>query len=596
MKNNIQNKLIFACIFSLIFSSCGKKTENTNSKNQNNDENLSEVFNKNVEILDLNNYQVQYEKNKTIIINNEKEENSEKHKIIMEKLGGISFQGNLIILKKMKEGPKYIVFQETPTKKELNKYLEKLNKKSYKTNSTLVRNDTGISETFEISSATVSLVKKNISCPMKLYSNDDETKDYCDRNASLELNYKIDMSGSKATMKEDPKTGLMIKTDNAKYILMTVSPEEEGGTGWHIAKEINQGFNRWNVFLTKRDFVGPYANKYNFWIKNTTNNREVHLVETFPQNTNPGASITKTNGMTVGISGGLNAGTSNAHPYAVVNLGASIQVSDSRNVSYVTQEYTVENASYNNIASWIWDSKVNDKICDYISRKSFNSCHYTEAIWKKSWTANKNKFSAISHKSFTPTFQAIYKTNKNNVGKSNFEMGTNAETGVILGKKTSLGFMSYVSIQTDNYKTPDITQNFAVDWSSPYFAAEQNIRLQNMSETQNTKCIFAQKNKIVTESECDESRGQIWGYDNEEKQFKTRIENDFCLSVNQDNFIEVNLCNMNNNQKWILNSDGYIQLNSISNKVIGINSDKRYILVDKNSNNAIKFEAYKAFL
>ena len=53
---------------------------------------------------------------------------------------------------------------------------------------------------------------------------------------------------------------------------------------------------------------------------------------------------------------------------------------------------------------------------------------------------------------------------------------------------------------------------------------------------------------------------------------------------------------MNNNQKWILNSDGYIQLNSISNKVIGINSDKRYILVDKNSNNAIKFEAYKAFL
>lgn len=594
--NSFKSKMIFTCLFSLVFSACGKKNADIINEDKVTEQNKSLVFVNDFRENEETDYIQQYSENKTLIINMENTQNLDKYNALMEKMGGLSFKGKLILIKKTKQGPKYVVFEDSPTKKVLNSYIHKMDTPKLEVNSTHEILEENISETSEISSATLSLVKKNISCPMKLFSNDDETKDYCEAKASLELNYKIDMSGSKATMKEDPKTGLMVKTDNAKYILITVSPEEEGGTGWHITKEIKQEFNRWSTFLTKRDFVGPYANKYKFWIKNNTNNREVQLVETYPQNTNPGSSISRTHGMTIGLSGGLNAGTATSHPYAVVNLGASVQVSDIRNVSYVTQEYTIENESYDNIASWIWDSKINEKTCDYITKKDLNACHYNELSWKKSWSANKNKFSAISYKSFTPTFQAIFKTNKKNVGKSIFEMGTNVETGVILGKKSSLGLLSYVTIKTDNFTTPDIIQMVSVDWSSPYFSSEQNIRLQNMSNSQSTKCIFARKDNIVTESTCNENRGQIWGYDNEEKQFKTRIKSEYCLEVDNNGYVGVNSCNMSNNQKWILNANGFIQLNSDKRKVIGNSLDQGYILVDINSKSAIKFEAYKAFL
>ena len=39
---------------------------------------------------------------------------------------------------------------------------------------------------------------------MKLYSNKDEYKDYCDSNAFVELNFKIDMLGSKISIQKDP--------------------------------------------------------------------------------------------------------------------------------------------------------------------------------------------------------------------------------------------------------------------------------------------------------------------------------------------------------------------------------------------------------
>ena len=91
------------------------------------------------------------------------------------------------------------------------------------------------------------------------------------------------------------------------------------------------------------------------------------------------------------------------------------------------------------MANWSWDAKVNDKICDYLTRKDFNTCHFTEAVWKQSWSANKNKFSAISHKSFAPSFKQSIKLIKIIKVSHRLKLAQMLKLGVILGRKVNLG-------------------------------------------------------------------------------------------------------------------------------------------------------------
>lgn len=586
--------LSLSSVFVISTLGCSKKTTQSTEK-------LSEFSHPKLIVANKDNihnedYLSHYDNNKVIFLDNSIESDNDIMHSLMKELGGISIASQYILLGKTKNGPKYFIYEEKPHPDLIKKHIDLISKENITNNINEDKVKTEIDETFTISSANISLVKRNVQCPMLMYYDEEDLKDYCAGNSFLELNYKIDMSGSKATMKEDPKTGMLIKTENAKYIIFSVSPEEEGGTGWHLAEDINQGFNRSEFLRSKRDFVGPYANKYHFWIKENNNVNDVKLVKTHPQNVNPGTNITQSHGMTIGLSGNVLGGIMNANPNASVNLGASVQVSNVRNMSFSTFEYTIENISHNNMANWSWDAKVNDKICDYLTRKDFNTCHFTEAVWKQSWSANKNKFSAISHKSFTPSFQAVYKTHKNNQGQSSFEIGTNVETGVILGRKVNLGLFKYINLKTHNYKIPNVVEKISVDWSSPFFASEINVRLQNVNELYASKCLLVDKSKKVIHSDCNNTRAQIWGYDNEEKQFKTRVFNEHCLNLDTNGYLSVSTCNINNNQKWVLNNQGYIQLSHDNNKVLGFDAYNNVKLVDINSQQKIKIEAYKAFL
>lgn len=585
-------KKIMICSFlCLTIISCGKQKD---LDSQPTTENYSTNF---VSIDDKNFFDINYldlfNINKVIYFENMSPENITNINKVIKKAIGISITGKYILLAKTAEGARYFIYDESPHPKLIKKHLNIIYKNQKIRSNT---NNNILNENLAISTVTISLIKRNIKCPMRMFYDADDLKDYCNGKAFLELNYKIDMGGSKATMKEDPKTGMLVKTENAKYIIFTVSPEEEGGTGWHLTENISQELNRAEFLRSKRDFLGPFANKYNFWIIDKNVSDQIKLVKTFPQNTNPGSSISQSQGMIFGISGGVSGGVMGPSPIVNVNLGASIQVSTSRNISYNTHEYTIENVSYNNTAKWLWDAKVNEKICDYLTKKDLNSCHFTEASWKKNWAANKTKFSAISHKSFTPSFQAVYKTSKNNENESVFEIGTNVETGVILGKKINLGLLNYVNIRPDNYVTSNIVENISVDWGSPIFSSELSVRLQSTSNLYSSKCLAINKHKKVIHMPCNTDLSQIWGYDNEEKQFKSRIFSESCLNLEQNGWLTVKTCTMNNNQKWVLNPKGFIQLSADETKVLGLDDKENIILVDITSLKKLKFDAYKAFL
>lgn len=585
MKNKL--KYFFIIInFAFLIISCGEYN-NEKSSNLKKESKLFHIIKDNE---DINiNYLEQYDQNKALYLESENLNSSDKFKNIMEDIGGIGIKEKYILLKKGIHGPHYIVFKEKPSENDLFYYA----KKNEVLNNGLPINNSSTG----IYNATITILGRRLSCPMRMYFDEDYKSDFCKANAYVELNYKIDMSGSKAMLVSNPVTGRVIKSESGKYIMITVSPYEEGGTGWHLANEISQEYIRINKF-DKRDYVGPFANKYNFWIKRKDSNIKVNLIETFPQNTNPSTNVTESRGITVGLSGSLSAGVSSKSPYAVVNLGASVQVTENRNISYNTNEYTIENNSYNGNASWIWNANIDNRICDYLTYNSFKKCYFVKSTWdkNKSWTVNKNKFSAINYKSFTPSFQAIYKTDLDSVGLSTFEIGTNVETGMLLGQVKGFTPVYLFNVFSEKYLLNDITQTFSIDWTSPYFAPEQNIRLQNISSSKNTKCIYANENNKVSQDNCAASRGQMWGYDNEEMQFKSRIKNGYCLKKNDIGYLDIEPCSMSNNQKWFLNSQGLIQLSSDLSKAIGADENDNLKIVDINSSNVIKFEAYKTSL
>ncbi|APJ04203.1 leukocidin family pore-forming toxin [Silvanigrella aquatica] len=503
---------------------------------------------------DLNSIKELFDRHETLLFDLTKADENEKKKLIslMSKTGALSFQENFVLLRKGHKGPEYTLFENIPTEQELDVLIPKLKFK-------MAHSDVDI---LNGSQATIKIVGKNLSCPMRLYygySKDLYQKDYCDNNAFVELNYKIDMSGSKFTEVKDPATGKITKTESGKYLMITLSPQEEGGTGWHMADDMTQTMH-WSGFSTWYQYLAPFANKYRFWIKHITNNNNVTLVETYPQNSNPEFSVTESRGFTVGLSGGLKGGIdAKGNPSGNIDLGASMQMTNRKDVSYKTQEYSVENNSYDSKAEWIWNAKVDEKICEYLSYRDMNSaCYFSSTIFESYMISRKDKFSAISHKAFTPSIQAIFKTKSDENGISTFELGTNADAGVLLGYSYSIPSPAIISMiplfhkhELDTYTMPNVTRSFSVDWSSPYFASEQTLRLQDVSSIYTTKCVAVKNDNSVFLDDCIKGERAIaWGYDNDTNQFKSRSKNGYCLAVNSESIIHLEECNFNNNQKF----------------------------------------------
>jgi hypothetical protein len=129
--------------------------------------------------------------------------------------------------------------------------------------------------------------------------------EYCDGDASLELNYQIDMFGSKIVKKVIE--GREVSSQAGKYVVVTVSPEAQAGAGWHITDDLQR---RRDVNLAlpgtaakvRAESIGPFANNYQFWVKKPSD-PDVTLVEKFPANKERGVAFNETRSLTAGVTG-----------------------------------------------------------------------------------------------------------------------------------------------------------------------------------------------------------------------------------------------------------------------------------------------------
>jgi|GEM_PF-3477898 len=129
---------------------------------------------------------------------------------------------------------------------------------------------------------------------------------YCDDDeASLELNYQIDMFGSKIVKKVIE--GREISSEAGKYVVVTVSPEAQAGAGWHIADDLKRSRDFSSAIpktggKIRAESIGPFVNYYQFWISKPSD-IEVSLVEKFPANKDRMVGINETRSITAGITG-----------------------------------------------------------------------------------------------------------------------------------------------------------------------------------------------------------------------------------------------------------------------------------------------------
>nr|BFD31650.1 hypothetical protein GTC16762_12680 [Pigmentibacter ruber] len=476
------------------------------------------------------------------------------------------------------------------------------------------------------SSVTVTIFEDKLSCFMPKFSkNDSQLIDYCDKKANVKLHFKVDMSGSRSgefVSKEDPKQ--KIKTSEGKFITFSISPTEGGGPGWHIADNIYQEKSKYG------DKISTVAGKYIFEINSDLNDEKpkenhVHIADTFPTNINPKITSTVTRGYNFGLSGGLKLGGKAEFKPAVspatglislgeveatagAELSANILRTSSRTMHFETHEYTVESNSNANKAMWIWDAKIPEKICTYLTNYDSQNCDFSTAPWNTRWASNINMFSAISHKSFQPAFWVTYQTSKENKGISTFEISTRAQTAVVFGNVSQLVVKKSYSLEVGTgeiFVKPIVV---SVNWNSPFFASEENIRLQRTNSLYATKCLAVDSsNKNVSLADCDSSYEQIWGYDIELKQFKSRTgQNNLCLALVHrfgEDVAVAEPCFANsedkvvkNNQIWEFTKEGYIKsVEDPEQRVLDTNENGNLVLKVP-SKSTPKFKAYDAKL
>jgi hypothetical protein len=613
--NNFRYTVLYTSLISILSTACSKSNNENLSPKDN-----SVLYTNNLKNKDASMVRSAYENNRPIYFDY-KSSDPEVVKNISEQITGLSINEdeNLLLIKD-NNIPHFV----SGNKNQLENYISELNTnlKSQKTENLKQNPNTEVSN----AKAKVTLIRENLKCEMlkmkgSLYFSSDEVVDYCDGKANVQINYQLDLIGSKAIAKKDnSESGYSYVTPSGKFLIVTVSPKEDSGSGWQLAKDLKQDHGWWQSRAHRLDFIGPFANEYKFSIKLLKENINipVNLSETFPQNVNKKETVTQSRGFKYGFSGGA-SGDLNIDAKGIpsgkvgVNLKADVDFTNTRTIIFDTYNYDIENKSGINEAAWSWNAKVFDNLSTYLTGPSSSG-----TLWDDSWVANKNKFSAIHHSQFIPAFQAIFKADKEYIGKSDFEFETSVVAGVLLGSvypMPPLFLWSTYSLDYDSVRIPlqnansdqkedKILKRITINWNSPVFASEQNIELQTTMDLFSENYLTVDPNEdsdkgevIIADSRKD--RTQTWGYDNDTYQFKSRSgNNNLCLTIEKgSNNIIAEQCTNNNNKKWAF-EDGLIIPHLMRDHAIGYdksnNGKLKLISIKDDKENLIKFESFKA--
>lgn len=394
---------------------------------------------------------------------------------------------------------------------------------------------------------TVFATRNNFSCTLHQaldgYSFGSATFDACNGRGNAELAYKVDMIRSVAA------NGSAGVAEDAKYLRVSILPEN-GGTGIHLVDKADEWYTWFQSWAHRDTWFGPFANKYSFSINSS--DPEVRLVGHAPQQTNPQQDVTEKTGVTVGV--GVKGAVGDSGPTGEVS--GSFSYTSERMIKKTTYEYTIENNSGTspNTAAWVWDRKYEQNHCDWLTRRDFGSaCYFSGALWDSSWVFKKEAFSAISHKNFVPGYSATFRVAPGKTNTSRFNLNASVEVMGLGGKVIPSVLYLVASEVARTWNTVRFDRTLDVDWSHPYFEPEPNVMLQSLAD--NSRCLDVYGGNTAAGTSvvgyaCHGNRNQLWGLDGKER-YRSRVDPDRCLTVDNANALSVRSCGDALNQKWL---------------------------------------------
>ncbi|WP_345196507.1 leukocidin family pore-forming toxin [Kistimonas scapharcae] len=391
-----------------------------------------------------------------------------------------------------------------------------------------------------------------------------ETIDACNGKMSVSLFYNIDL------IRSTPYSGGGDhNADDAKFVRLTLNPQQSGGAGWHLAKAPTHK-HTWFQSWTNRDtWFGPIALKYGTNIR--SNDPALRLYQHTPDNTPRHKTISEETGFTVGVAAEANAEVGKEGPKAGGNVSANFSYTSNRTVEYEVHEYTVENTSSasgsGDRASWLWDRKYDQHHKDWVT-------HVTQPLWGSDWLWKNSEFTAVAHANFKPGMSATFRAPANKRGTSQLTL-ENHITVVALGGKVVYSAL-YQTYVPGGYKGTQYTfrKNMQVNWDSPVFDPEVPVSIEPFRyDSADGLCLDVTASSTTDGApvgvyRCHYRNNQLWGIDDEQR-YRSKVAPDRCLEVAQDNTLVVRRCDASARQKWRWEDDNLI--NELGKKLALVN-------------------------
>ncbi|AWK82243.1 leukocidin family pore-forming toxin [Photobacterium damselae] len=355
-----------------------------------------------------------------------------------------------------------------------------------------------------------------------------------------------------------------VATPDAKIVRISLD-DNTTGAGIHLNDTLTQKYYWANYQVVSgwaREWsASAIAQDYLFDI--STSNKKAQILKTFPrENINSNYNINESSGFTIGVTGG--AEVSKDGPKA--SLQANASYSQSKSLSFNTQDYRVEkNSTSAQNVSFRWARE------QYPDSESLLD-KWTNPVWSEGYPANLKKVQPLSYASFVPKLDVIYKASPNETGKTQFTIDSSVNIMPLYNRSWFYFYgigahQTYYGVDDQPLRRVNKAISFTVDWEHPVFTGGTPVNLQLASF--NNKCIDIQNNNKVMTAECDiNSKSQSFIYD-QYNRYVSATNTKLCLDG--ESLSELQSCSLKLTQKWLW--DGDRLKNSFEDKYLTVDSD-----------------------
>ncbi len=369
-------------------------------------------------------------------------------------------------------------------------------------------------------------------------------EDACNGKASASFFYILDLIRS---VEATDQSG---SADNGKYLRITYDPSSSSGGGWHLTDKPRHEHTWFQSWANRITWFGPLAMNYGVEIR--TNDSDVRLFNTIPNNTGLEQEIKEVSGITVGVDAGLKGEIGGEGPTAGGNVGVNFSYNSQRWVTYKTHEYEVKNLSNLNTARWLWDR-------DFTKNSAHWKTHDTCWLWCTDWFFKDSSFSSAAYANFKPGFSATYRVPADKMGSSKFAI-KNSVNIVALGGRVQYDVVqqSYAPWSASG-STYSFIQGFIVNWDAPVFEPEINVSIEAYAKQSNAGLCLSVTEPIINGSavqvtDCNYDNNQLWGLDSDQR-YKSRTGKNLCLQLEASGSLSARTCNSSAQQKWSWDND-----------------------------------------